>query len=389
MAKIFSAAVLSCSLLSCATLLAADSPTKPAEAKAANSVSAQLDQLGSDYSAAVKKLKAQALDASSDAAKQKIRKEYEDVTNRFMEACWKLVKIHPDDPTAFDVLVKLATECDNDKISGGAMELILKNQAKNPKIGPFCIAIAQSDSDNAEFAPFLKEVVHSNPDKGAQGMAALAQALLLKTSAANNADLKPADRDQILDSVETSLVDVVQKYGDVKLPAEDNEKPQTIAKMVKPFLFQLQHLRIGKVAPDMEGQDADGKRFKLSDYKGKVIVVDFWATWCGPCMSLVPHERELVARLQDKPFVFLGVNVDQDKQDLLDVIKDKHINWRNFWDGKSELVENWGIQYFPSIFVIDQKGVIRYKDVRGQAMDDAIELLLSEGSTPAKKDKDK
>ena len=64
------------------------------------------------------------------------------------------------------------------------------------------------------------------------------------------------------------------------------------------------------LAPDIEGDDFDGTRFKLSDYRGKVVAVSFWASWCKPCRELIPHERAIVERFQGRNFVLLGVNID-------------------------------------------------------------------------------
>ena len=63
-------------------------------------------------------------------------------------------------------------------------------------------------------------------------------------------------------------------------------------------------------APEIDGVDFDGKRLKLSDQHGKVVAVVFWASWCGPCRAMIPHERELVERFRGKPFVMVGVNND-------------------------------------------------------------------------------
>ena len=85
--------------------------------------------------------------------------------------------------------------------------------------------------------------------------------------------------------------------------------------------------------PRLTGVDFDGKPLKLSDYRGKVVVLVFWGTWCGPCMREVPHERELAERLKDKPFAVLGVNCDDDKQAAVSAIKSERISWPNWHDG--------------------------------------------------------
>src|SRR5438477_7883977 len=75
-------------------------------------------------------------------------------------------------------------------------------------------------------------------------------------------------------------------------------------------------LAVGKPAPSLEGADVDGKFLGLSDFRGKVVAVDFWATWCGPCRRMIPHEKELVKRMQGRPFVLLGVSDDRSEDAL-------------------------------------------------------------------------
>ena len=76
------------------------------------------------------------------------------------------------------------------------------------------------------------------------------------------------------------------------------------------------HLGIGQEAPDIAGTDADGQPFKLSDYRGKVVVLTFSGNWCGPCVAMYPAERALIERYKDKPFAILSVNTDADKETL-------------------------------------------------------------------------
>jgi len=99
---------------------------------------------------------------------------------------------------------------------------------------------------------------------------------------------------------------------------------------------------------------------------------------------MYPHERSLVKRLEGKPFALIGVNSDDDRNELKSVIAAEKITWRSFWDGDDgPIAKAWNIQGWPTIYVLDHKGVIRYKGVRGEAMDKAVDTLLGEmGNTP-------
>jgi hypothetical protein len=96
---------------------------------------------------------------------------------------------------------------------------------------------------------------------------------------------------------------------------------------------------------------------------------------------MYPHERSLVKRLADKPFALLGVNSDPDKDELRKVLAKEGITWRSFWDGGSTdgpIQRAWNVHSWPTVYVLDAKGVIRYKDVRGEPLEKAVDALLEE-----------
>jgi hypothetical protein len=97
---------------------------------------------------------------------------------------------------------------------------------------------------------------------------------------------------------------------------------------------------------------------------------------------MYPHERSLVKRLEGKPFALLGVNSDLDKDALKKVMEKEEITWRSWWNGKDgtrgPISTAWNVRGWPTIYVLDAKGVIRYKNVRGEGLDKAVDALLKE-----------
>ena len=96
---------------------------------------------------------------------------------------------------------------------------------------------------------------------------------------------------------------------------------------------------------------------------------------------MYPHERSLVKRLAGEPFALIGVNSDGDRAELKKVLEKENITWRSFWNGggtSGPISKKWNVSGWPTIYVLDAKGVIRYKNVRGNALDTALAKLLAE-----------
>ena len=95
---------------------------------------------------------------------------------------------------------------------------------------------------------------------------------------------------------------------------------------------------------------------------------------------MYPHERSLVKRLENKPFALLGINSDP-KERLREVMKKENITWRSWWDGgdtNGPIARAWNVSGWPTIYILDHKGIIRFKGPRGEAMDKAVDQLLAE-----------
>ena len=94
---------------------------------------------------------------------------------------------------------------------------------------------------------------------------------------------------------------------------------------------------------------------------------------------MYPHERSLVEEYKDRPFALIGVNSDGDREELKNILHEKNLTWRSFWNGGSTrgpISTEWNVSGWPTIYVLDHEGVIRYKNVRGDALDAAIKELV-------------
>ncbi len=149
-------------------------------------------------------------------------------------------------------------------------------------------------------------------------------------------------------------------------------------------LFEMRELAVGKTAPEILGEDLDEKALKLSDFRGRVVVLTFWASWCGPCMAMVPHERQLAARMSGRSFALIGINGDRERDVARAAVTSNSISWPSFWNGGPDgpISDLWNVHSWPTIYVLDAKGVIRFKQVEEEKLDEAVDLLMRELESP-------
>lgn len=126
------------------------------------------------------------------------------------------------------------------------------------------------------------------------------------------------------------------------------------------------------VKPDFTVPDRDGKPVKLSALKGKVVLVDFWASWCGPCRKENPNLVKAYAKYHDKGFEIVGISLDDKKENWLKAIDADQLTWLHASDlkgWKSDLAAEYGIRSIPTSFLVDASGKIIAKDLRGEQLD--------------------
>jgi thiol-disulfide isomerase/thioredoxin len=269
--------------------------------------------------------------------------------------------------TSGGVLGKAGTYKETLKAIGGTF-------ATHPGIGDLARRLGRESEPEALAA--LRAILEKNTDPMVQALAcrSLIRGLTSAATIGERINTMSVVRDSYLKLRGKAWTDAMVTGVD----AAKAESAALAARFSERYAAILPELEIGNPLPELVSRDLDGKTVRLSDLKGRVVVLDVWATWCGPCVAMIPHEREMVERLKGKPFTLVSISADEELATLKKFLDKEPMPWNHWWNGSTGgIIDTLDIRYYPTIFVLDQKGVLRFKDVRGEALEKAVNGLLS------------
>lgn len=236
----------------------------------------------------------------------------------------------------------------------------------SPKLTPMCMAFVASQEPRS--LAFLEKVQATNPDSKVQGVAALGAAMILKSL---------GDDGDIMRKRLTYLRKAIIQSSDVNLGGI------SVAKLAEDELYVIRFLTKGRVAPDLVGMDSSGAPTKLSNSKGKVIMLLFWSSTMQEADRVFAMTNDLLLKYQGKPFTVVGVNQDPlAKQRSLEA--NGIVNWKSFSDPTKELANQYRVGIWPLVYVLDGDRKINFAGPPGSFAEATVDALLAPKSPAAK-----
>lgn len=268
-----------------------------------------------------------------------------------------LVKAHPDDPDVIRGVAWLVIQASSTPEGQEALTLLGDQYAASAGIAEAVKRLEYQPLETAE--PILAKVRESNPHNEEKAAATFALGMIHFRRSAQHPD--SAEQAAAL------FQQVVTEFPSIRIQGFP------LANEASQMLFEMTHLAEGGEAPEIEGMDATGTAFKLSDYRGKHVVLCFWGGWCHACHGVLPILNQLHGQTAGEPMVVLGVNTDAGPEGPA-ALKAYDVKFRNWMDGTTSgpITTLYNLRNFPTLYLIDDKGIILK---RNPSMQDITSLL--------------
>ncbi len=181
----------------------------------------------------------------------------------------------------------------------------------------------------------------------------------------------------LVSGLEQTKNDLIVDYGKTYINTYSNDQPYV--SQLNSMIAQMQQMRPGSKAPDFEQPTPEGKMVKLSDFKGKIVMIDFWASWCRPCRAENPNVLRAYNKYHNKGFEILGVSLDKEKGKWVGAIQQDKLTWQHVSDLKgwaSAPAALYGVNSIPATVLVDKEGNIMARNLRGPALEEKLKEIF-------------
>jgi peroxiredoxin len=239
-------------------------------------------------------------------------------------------------------------------------------------VGKIQAKLQKGKPSEADLAPELKAFDGLIEKHKGEKTDDVAQILLMKASL----------YEQVLDNSDKAI-QVVEQLKQQFPDTGPGKKADSVMDAIRKAA-EAKTVRAGLVAgstfPDFAEKDVQGKPLSIANFKGKVVLLDFWATWCPPCVRELPNVIKTYEKHHAQGFEIIGISLDQDEQKLKSFTEEKKMAWQQYFDGQgwgNKLAGKYGIQSIPATFLLDGQGKIIGADLRGEDLEEAVAGALA------------
>jgi len=335
----------------------------------------QYSTLVKKYETAMEKVGALFQKAVTEEEKKQVEKLMPDIDG-YVSKIVELAENNPHDKFVADAWIEVFNRTwykESSEAREKALKTLIKDYLLSTKLEKLHFMPLSRSQDELSLQ-LIHAILEKNPHRRVKGVITLALA-------ERHVDRKGSDDY----SPEKALVlfrEVLRNYSDIEIEDVVNKKQITLGEIAQKYVHSLTQLALGQKAPEIVSKDLDGNVVRLSDYNGKVVILDIWATWCEPCIEMIPHERKLVRRLRGKPFEFIGISVDKEIATVRKFQRKESMPWTHWYNGdQGGILDDWNIVAYPTLIILDSEGVIRYRlegKVSDEELDRAVDALIAE-----------
>lgn len=331
------------------------------------SLAAQIKDQITQYETAVRANTQRIIDAQNEEERSRYRATIPSATP-YAEKVLSLIRAAPQHSEAVSGLSWLISQCLHLPEGQQALDLLRLHHAGSAGIAPALRQMEHHPSDLV--GPTLKAVLEksAHPEELAAAHFALACHQVRESETATDPTTRQAARRQ----AETAFQKIITDFPTTKVQGFP------LADLAATRLFELTHLSEGAPAPEITGTDSQNQTFKLTDYRGRHVLLVFWGDWCHGCHGLATQLETLTKQFPDHPLNILGVNTDPPAT-ARQVIAASSLPWRCWLDGSTSgpITREWNLRHFPTLYLIAPDGTILQKDTSLPAVVRALEQAFS------------